>query len=174
MDGCTWIPSVNKADGWSAIWYLVVKLFYLSKMNKGEGVAQNIDRLVFAEDGELHDEFQSLYNSLYKNAANHIKIVTALATKGKGLTRQEVLEKTKLADNGKFSMMLEELESCGFIRSYEPFIQSNGNQTNRNSNERKAQILTMSLPIPLALFYFQVMKKANTHDGNYWSNSQNS
>ena len=87
--------------------------FYLSKMNKGESVAQNIDRLVFAEDGELHDEFQSLYDSLYKNATNHIKIVTALATKGKGLTRQEVLEKTMLSDNGKFSMMLEELESCG-------------------------------------------------------------
>ena len=148
--------------------------FYLSKMNKGEGIAQNIDRLVFAEDGELHDEFQSLYNSLYKNAANHIKIVTALATKGKGLTRQEVLEKTKLSDNGKFSMMLEELESCGFIRSYEPFIQSNGNQTNQNSNERKSTDTLYQLVDSFTLFYFQVMKKANAHDGNYWSNSQNS
>ena len=31
--------------------------------------------LVFAEDGELNDEFKSLYNSLNKNAAKHIKIV---------------------------------------------------------------------------------------------------
>ena len=80
--------------------------FYLSKLDKGEGLAQNIDRLLFAEDGELHDEFTSLYNSLYKNASNHIKIVTSLATKGKGLTRQEIIERTKLADNGRFSLML--------------------------------------------------------------------
>ena len=30
--------------------------FYLSKMNKGESVALNIDRLLFTEDGELCDE----------------------------------------------------------------------------------------------------------------------
>ena len=41
--------------------------FYLSKLDKGEGLAQNIDRLLFAEDGELHDEFTSLYNSLLLN-----------------------------------------------------------------------------------------------------------
>lgn len=73
--------------------------FYLSKMNKGESVAQNIDRLLFAEDGELRDEFQSLYNSLYKNATNHIKIVTALAAKGKGLTRQEHAVRVRIATN---------------------------------------------------------------------------
>ena len=41
--------------------------FYLSKLDKGEGLAQNIDRLLFAEDGELHDEFTSMYNSLLLN-----------------------------------------------------------------------------------------------------------
>ena len=41
--------------------------FYLSKLDRGEGLAQNIDRLLFAEDGELHDEFTSLYNSLLLN-----------------------------------------------------------------------------------------------------------
>lgn len=148
--------------------------FYLTKMDKGEGVAQNIDRLVFAEDGELHDEFHSLYNSLYKNAANHIKIVTALATKGRGTTRREILEKTKLPDNGKFSMMLEELESCGFIRSYEPFVGVSGRQVNRNSGDRKSSDTLYQLVDPFTLFHFQVVKKADAHDANYWSNSQNS
>lgn len=105
--------------------------FYLEKLNKGEGVAQNIDRLLFDEDGELHDEIQSLYNSLYKNATNHIKIVTALATKGYGLTRQELIETTKLSGNGKFSLMLEELQSCGFIRSYEPYLSVNTRQADK-------------------------------------------
>lgn len=143
--------------------------FYLSKMDKGEGVAQNIDRLLFAEDGELHDEFQSLYNSLYKNATNHIKIVTALAVKGKGLTRQEILEKTKLADNGKFSLMLEELESCGFIRRYEPFMVPGNGRNDRNSPDTLFQLVDA-----FTLFYFQVMKKADAHDAHYWTNNQNS
>ncbi len=148
--------------------------FYLSKMNKGEGVAQNIDRLVFAEDGELHDEFYSLYNSLYKNADNHIKIVTTMATKGKGLNRQEILEKSRLHDNGKFSLMLEELENCGFIRSYEPFITTNRKQANYRSKERKSAETLYQLVDPFTLFYFQVMRKADAHDPNYWSNNQNS
>ncbi len=148
--------------------------YYMSKMNKGEGVAQNIDRLVFAEDGELHDEFRSLYNSLYKNATNHIKIVTALATKGKGLTRQDILEKSRLHDNGKFSMMLEELESCGFIRSYDPFVTTGRNRTNWSSAGRKSTDTLYQLVDPFTLFHFQVTMKAEAHDAHYWSNNQNS
>lgn len=132
--------------------------FYLSKMNKSEGLSQNIDRLLFAEDGELHDEFLSLYNSLYKNASNHIRIVTALASKGKGLTRQEILDKTKIARNGKFTEMLDELETCGFIRKYSP----------------PSSDVLLQLVDPFSLFYFQVMKKAPSGDGNYWTNCQNS
>ena len=145
--------------------------FYLSKMDKGEGVAQNIDRLLFAEDGELHDEFQSLYNSLYKNALNHIKVVTALATKGKGLTRQEIIGLSRLPDNGKFSLMMEELESCGFIRSYTPF--STGRR-NRGTDERQSPDTLFQLVDPFTLFHFQVMRKAGTRDAHFWSNNQNS
>lgn len=132
--------------------------FYLSKMNKSEGLSQNIDRLLFAEDGELHDEFLSLYNSLYKNASNHIRIVTALASKGKGLTRQDILDKTKIARNGKFTEMLDELETCGFIRKYSP----------------PSSDVLLQLVDPFSLFYFQVMKKAPSGDSNYWTNCQNS
>jgi len=146
--------------------------FYLEKLNKGEGVAQNIDRLLFDEDGELHDEFQSLYNSLYKNATNHIKIVTALATKGHGLTRKELIEKTKLSDNGKFSLMLEELQSCGFIRSYEPYLSKMRQKP--FTEDRLSPVTLYQLVDPFTLFHFQVMRKADAHDPNYWSNNQNS
>ena len=134
-------------------------------------MAQNIDRLLFAEDGELHDEFQSLYNSLYKNALNHIKVVTALATKGKGLTRQEIIGLSRLPDNGKFSLMMEELESCGFIRSYTPF--STGRR-NRGTDERQSPDTLFQLVDPFTLFHFQVMRKAGTRDAHFWSNNQNS
>lgn len=145
--------------------------FYLSKMEKGESVAQNIDRLLFAEDGELRDEFRSLYNSLYKNAQNHIKVVTALATKGKGLTLQEIIELSRLPDNGKFSLMMEELESCGFIRSYAPF--STGRR-NRGTDERQSPDTLFQLVDPFTLFHFQVMRKAGARNAHFWSNNQNS
>ena len=148
--------------------------FYLSKMNKGESVAQNIDRLLFAEDGELRDEFQSLYNSLYKNATNHIKIVTVLAAKGKGLTRGDIVKQTRLASNGKLTLMLEELESCGFIRSYEPFSAKPSRTRNRVSSGYQSPDTLYQLVDHFTLFHFQIMKKAVAHDPNYWSNSQNS
>ena len=147
--------------------------FYLSKLSKAEGIAQNIDRLLFAEDGELHDEFSSLYNSLYKNAARHIKIVTAIATKGKGLTRQELIEKTSLSDNGNFSQMLEELESCGFIRSYVPFVSETARKRRTGVAGNKNSDTLYQLIDPFTLFHFQVMRRADSNDANYWSNNQN-
>ena len=146
--------------------------FYLSKMDKSEGVAQNIDRLLFAEDGELHNELNSLYDSLYKNASNHVKVVTVLATKGKGMTRQEILGITKLPDNGKFSMILDELENCGFIRSYMPF--SAEKRRMRGYDERRSRDTLYQLVDPFTLFNFQVMRKAGTRDAHFWSNNQNS
>jgi len=143
--------------------------FYLSKMDKGQSVAQNIDRLLFEPEGELRGEFQSLYNSLYKNAANHIKIVTALATKGKGLSRQEIIEKTALPDNGKFSLMLSELESCGFVRCYRPFLAAKSSSFSRQSADALYQLVD-----PFTLFYFQVMWNADANDSNFWSNCQTS
>ena len=148
--------------------------FYLSKLSKAEGIAQNIDRLLFAEDGELHDEFSSLYNSLYKNAARHIKIVTAIATKGEGLTRQELIEKTSLSDNGKFSQMLEELESCGFIRSYVPFVSETARKRRTGVAGNKNSDTLYQLIDPFTLFHFQVMRRADSNDANYWSTNQNS
>ena len=147
--------------------------FYLSKLSKAEGIAQNIDRLLFDEDGELHDEFSSLYNSLYKNAARHIKIVTAIATKGKGLTRQELIEKTSLSDNGNFSQMLEELESCGFIRSYVPFVSETARKRRTGVAGNKNSDTLYQLIDPFTLFHFQVMRRADSNDANYWSNNQN-
>lgn len=147
--------------------------YYLSKMDKGESVAQNIDRLLFVPGGELRDEFRSLYDSLYSNSESHIKIVTALATKGKGLTRQELIEKTGLPDNGKFSTMLEELESCGFIRSYEQYLPDDRMARRSVDSERKGKDTLFQLVDPFTLFHFQIMRKPGTRNSNYWSSIQN-
>lgn len=46
--------------------------YYWSFMKKGLSVAQNFDHIFFDEDGELANEYDALYASLFKNPTIHI------------------------------------------------------------------------------------------------------
>ena len=92
--------------------------YYWNYIKKGQSIAQNVDNLFFKEGGELRDEFDMLYASLFKNPEGYIKIVTALGKKKAGMSRNEIIAATKLTDNGTLTRMLNELEWCGFIRKY--------------------------------------------------------
>ena len=61
-------------------------------MDKGESLSQNVDRLFFAENAELKDEFSKLYRSVFENPDPYVEIVTALGTRNAGLTRAELIE----------------------------------------------------------------------------------
>lgn len=95
--------------------------YYLSLFDRDKSVAENINSLCFTKGGELTDEFNRLYDSLFKKADNHIAIISALSSSRKGMTRLELIGKTKLPNNGNFTTLLTELETCEFIRSYHPF-----------------------------------------------------
>ena len=135
--------------------------YYYSLMNSKESVAQNIDRLFFSTGGELKNEFENIYRSLFKKAGDHISIVAALAKVAKGMTRKQILELTKLNNNNKFTRTLEELEKCGFIRSYVPF------------GETKRDIL-FQLTDAFTLFYFRYAIENKYQDEAFWTNSLNS
>ena len=92
--------------------------FYLSLLKKEESLAQNIDRLCFSKDGELASEYESLYKSLFDNEKPYLQIVTHLGANKQGLTRLELTQKLKTADNGHLSSQLEDLENCDLIRCY--------------------------------------------------------
>lgn len=92
--------------------------YYLKMLNGKYSLAQNVDQLFFNESALLEDEFENLYASLFRNSADYIRIVEALAEKKVGFSRDEILKKTKMLDGGSFSRKLEELEQCGFIRKY--------------------------------------------------------
>lgn len=94
---------------------------YLKSVEPGESAAHAIDRTCFSKDGRLQTEFKNLYQSLFDNAGDHIAIVKALAAKGKGLNRNEILEACGLKSGGGATKLLNELEESGFIRSYIPF-----------------------------------------------------
>ena len=92
--------------------------YYWSLLQKGASITQEIDRLIFSSDGELHDEFEMLYASLFKKPEPYIKVIGLLAKKKMGMTRLELLEAGGFDDNGAFTEILNDLEWCGFIRSY--------------------------------------------------------
>ena len=131
--------------------------YYLSFMRKDLSMSQNIDELLFNKQSPLFSEFENLYASLFKNAQNHLKIVEALSKKSMGLTRDEILNATKIANGGNFTQILNDLELCGFIRKYNSF-----SNKERNALYQLCDFYT--------LFYFNYLKKNRFDDEHFWTN----
>lgn len=94
---------------------------YLNQVEGGKSAIQNIDEICFRPDGLLRTEFDNLYSSLFANPDRYEAIVTALSSTWKGMSRTEIIAKTKILDGGGLTMMLQDLEQSGFISSYIPF-----------------------------------------------------
>ena len=135
--------------------------YYWSFMKKGQSVAQNFDRMFFDEDGELAHEYDALYASLFKNPNIHIQIIQTLSRKKTGMTRAELIETSRQADNDKLSKALKELEQCGFIRQY-------------TCIGKKVKEATFQLMDNYTLFYFQFIQQNKNGDKNYWTSMYNS
>lgn len=94
---------------------------YLEKILPGESVALALDRLCFTKDGFLRTEFDNVFASLFDQHENHEAIIKTLASVRKGLTRNEVLTKSKVKSGGTLTKTLSELEESGFIEKYLPY-----------------------------------------------------
>lgn len=129
--------------------------YYLSMLDANKSLAQNIDELMFHPDGQLHDEYKNLYQAMFSNADNHLAIVSAIATKNKGLTRKEILSMTNLANAGSTTRVLDELEQSDFIRRYVSFGQ-----------KKRDEIY--QLTDAYTLFYFHFLKNKTNNDASFW------
>ena len=129
--------------------------FYLKNIRRGASLSQNIDEMFFADKGSLDDEFNALYTSLFQKSDNYIKVVQALSSKNKGLTREEILKATKLDNNGHFSTILQDLINCDFIRRYQGY----GN---------KSKMSIYQLVDPFSLFYYKFIKNNGKTDKAFW------
>lgn len=94
--------------------------FYLKDVKSGQSVPQILDELFFKSNALLKNEFENLYASLFKNSDLHVEIIKALATKNKGLNRNEILKATGLTSGGGFTKLLDELTACGFVKIIYP------------------------------------------------------
>lgn len=130
--------------------------FYWTFLKRGQSIAQNFDRMFFSDKVELTSEFDALYKSLFRNPTPHLKIITALAKKKTGLTREEVLKATGLADNSTFIDSIKELIQCDFIRKYTCF--------GKSSKDALYQLIDN-----YTLFYFKFIKENTAEDTKFWS-----
>ena len=94
---------------------------YLEQVEGGKSAIQNIDDICFQPQGLLRTEFVNLYSALFSNSERYEAIVNALSSTWKGMSRLDIIAKTKIQDGGGLTTMLLELEQSGFITSYIPF-----------------------------------------------------
>ena len=92
--------------------------YYLNMINPTLSIAQNVDQLIFRENGALHYEYNMLFHSLFKNADKHFAVMRKLAGNKQGILREELLADKKLPGGETLTRILRELEQSGFIRKY--------------------------------------------------------
>lgn len=87
-----------------------------------------------------------------------MSIVSALARKSKGLSRDEISKLTKVRTGGELSKLLNELEWCGFIRKY-------------NSIGKQTKDALYQLIDNFTLFHFQYIQGNRNNDNHFWTNN---
>ncbi|HMQ48192.1 MAG TPA: ATP-binding protein [Saprospiraceae bacterium] len=143
--------------------YLILQLYmalggipyYLDYVNGKESAMQNIERLCFSKDGVLRDEFTFILASLFSHSVQHELILEAMATKNKGLSREEISRATNISNGGRLSSLLQELEESGFIQVYQPF-----GHKKKNTLYRLSDFYTS--------FYFKFIKNTSVMNENNW------
>ncbi len=130
--------------------------YYLSLLDSDLSYVSNIDNLFFRKKAELWDEFDHLYETLFKNSERYIQIMKCLSQKRSGYTRKEIAEKTGIELNGKLSKTLEDLINSGFVKVSSFY----GN--------KKKEALYQSSDY-YTNFYFRFLKDNHGKDENYWS-----
>ena len=133
--------------------------YYWSLLKKGKSLPQSIDDLFFAENAPLSNEYTNLYSALFSKPEPYMKIIEAMSSANKGVTRAEISKKAGIDSSGNLSRKLEELESSGFIRKYIPF------------GVRQRNCLYQLID-NYTLFYFKFIRN-RTLDENYWKNRIN-
>lgn len=133
--------------------------FYLSLLRPELTLWQNIDELFFSQDAVLRTEYGFLFNSLFNDAAMYRRIVETLATKLKGMTRQELVEQLKINDSGKLTEALDNLVKCDFLRRYQAF-------------GKKGRNMLYQLSDMYTLFYLRFVKNYHGMNEHAWSSME--
>ena len=135
--------------------------YYWRYLDKRYSLAQNLDRMFFAEGAPLVNEFRELYASLFGSATQHAAVVEALATKRVGMSMIELQTALGTTSSGKLTEVLRTLEQSGFIRSYQPF-----------GAKKKGTVY--QLIDSFSLFHHRFLTGVAKGDAAFWSSTSDS
>ena len=135
--------------------------YYLGFFKKGYSLAQNIETLFFTRNAKLKNEFDRLFSSLFSKPMLYKKIVSLLATKHCGFTRDEISKATGIPKGGGLSKMLAALEASDFILRYVPFGHSKRDEHYK-------------LIDSFCLFYMKFLANNEITEPDFWEKNQNS
>lgn len=110
--------------------------FYLENLRKGESFAAAIERICFAPNGILHNEYNNLYQALFNNAEMHQQIVAALSTRHYGMLHAEILKEMGMSQpTGSYQRAMEELIVSDFVVENTPLGKQKRGSTYRLVDE---------------------------------------
>ena len=135
--------------------------YYLDMLSKDLPVSKNIDNLFFSEGAPLRTEYDFLFRSLFNESGSYKKVIEALSSKMKGLSKSEIVEATKIKQGGTLTEILNNLCSCDFIRKY----------TAIGKPEKDCIYQLTDL---FSLFHLRFVAKNSGQDASFWSNMDSS
>lgn len=133
---------------------------YLSYVQPGFSLAQIIDMLFFNRKAKLKDEFERLFNSIFRSPEPHKAIIRQLAKRHSGYSREEISQTTGIPSGKGLSDVLQALVASDFIEFYKPFGNSKRNMMYR-------------LIDPFCLFYLNQVERRNRGE-HFWQDNENS
>lgn len=133
---------------------------YLSYVQPGFSLAQVIDNLFFDRKAKLRDEFDRLFNSIFRSPEPYKAIIKLLAKRHEGFSRDEIVQMTDIPSGKGLSDMLRALVAGDFIEYYKPFENDKRNKKYR-------------LIDPFCLFYLDQVEKQNRGE-HFWRDNENS
>lgn len=132
--------------------------YYWRLLARNESVAQNIDRLLFAQNGELRHEFDGVFRSLFGENIAYSKVVSALANHACGMTCKELFSATGMSKGGGAMRIIDALEQSGFIRRFTAF-------------GKKKQDAQFQLVDNFTLFHLKFIDGESNPDEHFWSHA---
>lgn len=134
--------------------------YYMNFFEPQLSLSQNIDRLFFANEPHLRNEYAQLFRSVFSDPELMRSIVDLLGTRHRGFTRPEILAHVDKDDSGSLSEKLNALVASNFVEKYVPF----GNS---------ARDVHYKLVDPFCWFYQHFVRDQKTVDPDFWTHNQN-
>ncbi len=129
--------------------------YYLGYIENNMSLAQNVDRLFFARNGVMKNEFDRLFDSVFSSPEAVKSIVRLLYTRNAGFTRHEIIDNLGISDGGILSKNLNALIASDFVVKYVPF----------GFSKRQEHY---KLVDPFCMFYLHFVQNQSKTNEKFW------